>query len=74
MLARLALSDFNSDVRLMDCVFLVIIILFINIDFILFIVFTFLLFVCERSAGFLFGLFFFYMFKVLLEVVLVIFL
>ena len=74
MLARLALSDLDSDVRLVDSVLLVIIVLFVNIDFVLLIVFSLLLFVGERSAGFLFGLIFFHLFEVLLKVVLVIFL
>ena len=74
MLARLALSDLDSDVGLVDSVLLVIIVLLVNIDFVLFIVFPLLLFVGERSAGFLLGLIFFQLFEVLLKVVLVIFL
>jgi len=74
MLARLALSDLDSDVGLVDSVLLVIIVLLVNIDFVLLIVFSLLLFVGERSAGFLFGLIFFQLFEVLLKVVLVIFL
>ena len=74
MLARLALSDLDSDVGLVDSVLLVIIVLLVNIDFVLFIVFPLFLFVGERSAGFLLGLIFFQLFEVLLKVVLVIFL
>jgi len=74
MLARLALSDLDSDVRFVDSVLLVIIVLLVNVDFVLLIVFPLFLFVGERSAGFLFGLIFFHLFEVLLKVVLVIFL
>jgi hypothetical protein len=59
MLARLALSDLDSDVRFVNSVFLVIIVLLVDIDFILFIIFALLLLVSERSAGFLLGLIFF---------------
>ena len=73
MLARLALSDLDSDVRFVDSVLLVIIVLLVNVDFVLLIVFPLFLFVGERSAGFLFGLIFLQMFEVVFKVILVIF-
>lgn len=73
MLARFALSNLYCDVGLVHSILLVIIFLLVDINLVFLIVFPVLLFVGERSAGFLLGLFFVQMFEVLFKVVLVIF-
>lgn len=73
MLARFALSNLYCDVGLVHSILLVIVFLLIDINLVFLVVFTVLLFIGERSAGFLLGLVFVQMFEVLFKIVLVIF-
>jgi hypothetical protein len=73
MLTWFALCNLNCDVWLVYSILLVIIFLLIDINLVFLVVFSILLFVRERSAGFFLGFVFVQMFEVLFKIVLVIF-
>ena len=67
--AWLALGNLNGNVRLVNDILLVIIVVFINVYLVFFIILALFSFICERSAGFFVTLIVINVFKVLFKIV-----